>query len=522
VSTPRKHDDFLGQQFGDYHLKEIIAVGGMARVYLGEDLNLGREAAVKVLDLRQDWVDENIIGRFEREARAVAPLEHPNIITIWAYGTEKDAYFQAMQYIPGADLRKVLKEYRERGVTMPIDRTLYIARQVASALDYAHQRGIIHRDVKPSNVLLREDDTAVLTDFGLVLRNDDNTMGTAFGTPRYIAPEQAVASSQAVPQSDIYAFAVIVYEMLTGDTPFDGDTPMEIALAHVSDPPERPSKRNGNIPTDVDDVLMRALEKEPEDRYPSATDFVLDIAAGYGITLAPIGFDTAPTHPPVTKKDRPAPEAKKPAKPEPKADEPEPEPAASAAASAPTGATQEPSSGGLSAAVVIGGGIAALVIIIAAASLLFGGGNGRGNNGVVPVGDEETAEVVLTYNGESFTIYNGGDYALTDLGRLSFVRGAPDEGGDDYAGSRVPGQELEPGACHYVQLQGAPRTLPDDCDAVGASELLSNTNLFHWRSDDQSIATFDVLWGEAVLTRCDTVRRGESNSCTFLYPLPPS
>ncbi|MEL7234268.1 MAG: protein kinase, partial [Chloroflexota bacterium] len=279
-----KNDTFLNHNMGDYRLQEILAVGGMSRVYLGLDQNLGRRAAVKVLELEQTWVDDTIIQRFEREARAIAALEHDNIITIYQYGKHPDgAYFLAMQYIDGRDLRVELKEYSRKSEKMPVERGIRIMQQVASALDFAHKADIIHRDIKPSNVLLTKGDKAILTDFGLVLTATDATLGTAFGTPRYIAPEQAVASQQAVPQSDIYSLAVIMYEILTGGTPFDGETPMEIALAHVSDTPDLPSKREKSVPEAVDKALMKALSKDPAERYQTSVEFVNAVAAGYGI-----------------------------------------------------------------------------------------------------------------------------------------------------------------------------------------------------------------------------------------------
>jgi serine/threonine-protein kinase len=292
-----KNDTFLNHNMGDYRLQEIVAVGGMARVYLGIDQNLDRRAAVKVLELDQTWVDETIIQRFEREAKAIAALEHDNIITIYQYGKHQDgAYFLAMQYIDGRDLRQELKEYSRKDLKMSVERGMNIMKQVAAALDFAHQAGIIHRDIKPSNVLLTKDDKAILTDFGLVLVATDATLGTAFGTPRYIAPEQAVASQQAVAQSDIYSLAVIMYEILTGETPFDGETPMEIALAHVSDIPDPPSKREPSVPKAVDDVLLRALAKDPSERYQTAVDFVNAVAEGYGMSTAsaPASVKTAP------------------------------------------------------------------------------------------------------------------------------------------------------------------------------------------------------------------------------------
>jgi serine/threonine protein kinase len=282
---PSDVDMFLNTTMGDYTLQEIIAVGGMARIYLGIDQKLLRKAAIKVLDLEQEQTDEILVHRFEQEAKSMAMLNHENIISIYQYGQYRNsAYYIAMQYIEGQDLRQLLAAYREHGEQIPIEQGLHIMRQVAAALDYAHRSGVIHRDIKPSNVLLDKNQKAILTDFGLVLRNDSTTTGTAFGTPRYIAPEQAISSAQVVPQSDIYSFAIVMYEILTGVIPFDGDTPMEIALQHITDEPPAPSHYRDSIPHSVDVAILRALSKYPSERYNTATDFVEAVAEGYRAT----------------------------------------------------------------------------------------------------------------------------------------------------------------------------------------------------------------------------------------------
>ena len=234
-------NDLQGRQLGDYILMRKITSGGMAHIYLGEDQKLGRRAAIKILtpDLAGD--DDTLRERFEREARAIGQLEHDSIIPVYQFGEQDGLYFLAMRYIEGNDLADEMKRYRADGKYMPIERALKILKQVASALDHAHQHGIIHRDVKPSNILLGTDDKAILTDFGLVLwQSVDTTYGTAFGTPRYISPEQATDSQSVVPQSDIYSLAVIVYEVVTGQQVFSGATPMEVALAHITETPTPP------------------------------------------------------------------------------------------------------------------------------------------------------------------------------------------------------------------------------------------------------------------------------------------
>ena len=275
-------DNLIGKQFGDYKLTSKLASGGMSQIYMGVDVKLQRQAAVKILTPEMTAADEFLTQRFEREARAVAALEHDNIITIYQYGEQDGIYFLAMKYIPGKDLAQELRELRRAGKRMAPERALHILEQVASALDYAHLKGVIHRDIKPSNILIDQHDKAVLTDFGLALRLQvDQTLGTAFGTPRYISPEQAMASERAVAQSDIYSLAVIVFEMLTGEVMFKGSTPMEIALAHISETPPPPRSINPDIPVEAEDEILKALSKMPEDRHATATEFIEAIKRAY-------------------------------------------------------------------------------------------------------------------------------------------------------------------------------------------------------------------------------------------------
>lgn len=286
MTKARNKDLLVGKRLGDYRLSELLATGGMARIYRAEDVNLGRKAAVKVLLQDQPDPDQSLTRRFEREAKAIAALDHENIIPIYQFRQEDGMYFLAMKFIDGHDLSSEISQLHNRKQLMDVPRAMFILGQVAGALDHAHKANVIHRDVKPSNILLTENDKAILTDFGLVLAESvEKTMGTAFGTPRYIAPEQAIASEKAVPQSDIYALAIVAYELLTGQTPFNGETPMEIALAHVSDPPPTPRSINPNVPPAVEAELLRALEKDPTKRHASAAAFVNALKVGYGIPL---------------------------------------------------------------------------------------------------------------------------------------------------------------------------------------------------------------------------------------------
>lgn len=293
-ATPKvsfeKPATLVGTQLGDYKLRELLATGGMARIYKAEDVKLGRMAAVKVLTRAMVESDESLGGRFQREAKAVAQLEHDNIITIFQYGEQDDLYFLAMKFVEGGDLADELNALQRQARLMEPSRLLTILGQVAAALDYSHQHGIIHRDVKPSNILMDKSGKAILTDFGLVLKQHneqtiDKTQGTAFGTPRYISPEQALASEKAVPQSDVYSLAVILYEGLTGSMVFKADTAMQIALSHISEPPPLPRSINPNIPRAVERELLKALEKDPKKRHKTATEFIKAVREAYGDEL---------------------------------------------------------------------------------------------------------------------------------------------------------------------------------------------------------------------------------------------
>ncbi len=503
-------DTFLNSQMGDYRLEEILAIGGMSRVYIGLDTRLERQAAVKVLQLNQDWVNETIIERFEREAKAVAALEHDNVITIYQYGKQDGAYFLAMQYIDGPDLRQVLKKLHSADERMPVDRAIKIMQQVAAALDFAHMAEIIHRDIKPSNILLTSEDKAVLTDFGLVLRPSvDQTLGTAFGTPRYIAPEQAVASQQATGQSDIYSLAVIMYEILTGGTPFDGETPMEIALAHVSDPPDPPSERELSVPKPVDKIMERALSKEPTDRHETATEFVNDIARAYrdaGMLSGELATTQPLPKPPAVKPKQDAPPARPPQPAAEKDNISIPSPIGDESTGFLTTPERERSDW------LILGLVGVLVLAVVGGGLFVFGGSGSLMGG--------GQDVVLFYNSESFVLYNASDEPLTDTLNLDFVRGRPGEG-DDFNGDRIPRDTVPPGECFRIAQTGREALEPSQCDDIDGEEILSNVELFFWRTEPVNQASFEVRWEDNVVARCDTVQRGDVGECRLTLPTEP-
>ncbi|MBO9309611.1 MAG: serine/threonine protein kinase [Chloroflexi bacterium] len=281
-------DPLIGKKLGDYVIQELLGKGGMARVYKGYDERLQRYAAVKVIASELATADQTEYRvRFEREARAIAKLDqHPNIVKVYQFGEYEQLYFMAMAFIEGKDLRQVLREYNERAMRMPHADVVSVVQDIGDALDYAHSLGVIHRDVKPSNIMITPHKQAVLTDFGLVLSVSDGTLGDTFGSAHYIAPEQAVSSKNAVPQSDLYSLGVCAYEMLTGRVPFDAPSAMSIALKHLHDMPPSPLEFAPELPSSVEAVLFKILDKDPERRYASGAEFARALA------LALFGGDT--------------------------------------------------------------------------------------------------------------------------------------------------------------------------------------------------------------------------------------
>ena len=254
----------------------------MAEVYKGFHSALNRFVAIKLLG-QSLGADPNFAKRFQREAQTITVLDHPNIVQIFDFGVfraepEADGiHYLVMEYIDGKDLRAEMARRGAGGDAFTPDEILGILGQVAEALDYAHQRGVVHRDIKPGNILVTTDRRAVLTDFGLVMLRDrpsQATMGKSFGTPEYIAPEQAIDSRAASPQSDIYSLGVVLYEMVTGRLPFEDESPLSLALKHINENPIPPKRYAPDLPDAVEAVVLQALAKEPSGRFPTAQAMV--------------------------------------------------------------------------------------------------------------------------------------------------------------------------------------------------------------------------------------------------------
>ncbi len=275
--TEIKRPQYIKSQIGRYEVISEIGRGGMGTVYRAYDAALERPIALKILapDLADD---PRFVTRLRREAVSAARLRHPHIALLYEFGQTEDEAFLAMEYVPGSSLRQLL----ESGPLTP-QRALTILGQIAAALEYAHTMGVVHRDVKPSNILVGAGDHAVLIDFGLAeLAEDPLVTGDSalLGTPHYMSPEQATGLG-ADGRSDQYALAAVAYEVLTGVAPFHGRTTTAVIHAHIYEPPPAPTERQPSLPLPINAVFLRALAKEPAARYPSPTAFVADLQAAF-------------------------------------------------------------------------------------------------------------------------------------------------------------------------------------------------------------------------------------------------
>ena len=260
--------NLLGQSLGRYHILEQLGEGGMATVYKAYDTRLETDVAVKVIrteNILPSTLDRSL-KRFEREAKALARLTHPNIVKVTDYGEYEGKPYLVMEYLPGGTLKQKL------GKPIPWNEAITILLPIARALDFAHRQSMIHRDVKPSNILITADGEPMLTDFGIAkildLEETQDLTGTsaAVGTPEYMAPEQATAKT-VDHRADIYALGVVLYEAVTGRKPFIADTPMAVLIKHATESLPRPSQFAANLPEAVEKLLIKAMAKKPDDRY---------------------------------------------------------------------------------------------------------------------------------------------------------------------------------------------------------------------------------------------------------------
>ncbi len=286
-----------------YRLTERIGEGGMAEVYRGTDLRLGREVAVKIL--RPQYAsDQKFLERFLQEARAMASFSHPNIVNVYDVGREGRRYYIVMEYVPGTDLRHLIRQQ----APLSVQQALEIARQIAAGVGAAHRKGIVHRDIKPGNVLITPSGEAKVADFGIARAMTDTQHltepGVVWGTTAYLSPEQ-IRGEPATPASDVYAIGVVLFEMLTGRTPFQGEDRVAIALQHLHEPPPKLNALNPRVPPSVERLVERMLSKDPAERFANADDvanviFHLLHASSEATAAIPVTRPPVATPPPVS------------------------------------------------------------------------------------------------------------------------------------------------------------------------------------------------------------------------------
>ena len=258
---------------GRYRLERKLGSGGMADVWLAEDQELGRKVAVKILHERYAN-DEQFVERFRREATHAASLSHPNIVSIFDRGEAGGSYYIVMEYVEGRTLKELIVS---RG-SCPVPVAITYVRQVLAGLRFAHRAGIVHRDVKPHNVIVDSEGRVKVMDFGIARAGTSQMteVGSIIGTAQYLSPEQA-RGAPVDESSDLYSTGILLYELLTGTVPFNGETPVEVAMKHLSQVPEPPSRLRPEVPHDLDLVVIRALAKEPAERYRSAQEMDRDL-----------------------------------------------------------------------------------------------------------------------------------------------------------------------------------------------------------------------------------------------------
>ncbi|MEM7331500.1 MAG: protein kinase [Chloroflexota bacterium] len=267
----------IGQTIGRYKIVDHLGKGGMAEVYKGLQESLDRYVAIKLMHTFL-ITEEDFLKRFQREAKAMASMSHPNIVRVFdfdVYG--ENSYYLVMEFIDGGTLKEYLEDFNSRGERLPMQDAVRICTEIADALAYAHRRQMVHRDIKPANVMLdRESGKAILTDFGIVKMVGNQSMaytatGALIGTPAYMSPEQALGQP-GDERVDIYSLGVMIFQMVTGQLPFDAETPLAVVMKHVNDLPPLPMDFNEEVPLDLQEVILKALAKQPNDRYQTAKE----------------------------------------------------------------------------------------------------------------------------------------------------------------------------------------------------------------------------------------------------------
>lgn len=276
IFSDTEHYAMMPEQIGRYKIKYELGRGGMATVYRAEDPRFEREVAVKILP-REFLHDSTFRDRFEREAKTIATLEHSAIVPVYDYGEDEGLLYLVMRLMPGGSLAR-----RVEAKSLTLGEAAKVLRRVGAALDEAHKRGLIHRDLKPGNILFDQYDDAYLSDFGIVklMEAGASLTGTGIvGTPAYMSPEQARGERAIDGRSDVYSLGVILFEMLTGQEPYDADTPMGIAIKHILDPIPDIRALNPDLPDDVEQVITCAMAKDPDDRFETASELAEAVAA---------------------------------------------------------------------------------------------------------------------------------------------------------------------------------------------------------------------------------------------------
>ena len=499
-------DPLIGKQLANFRVERVLGRGGMATVYYGWDVQLERPVAVKVI--AQNYQDDpDYAARFINEARAIAAWHHPNILQVYTANDQGGSYYYVMEYVAGRDLGAVLAETRRAGRRLPVREVVRIGRAVAQALDYAHKHGIIHRDVKPANVIVADDGRVMLADFGLAMDVARGTLGRVFGSPHYFSPEQARSSADVVAQSDLYSLGIMLYEMLTGQVPFDDPSPVSLAMQQIERQPPPPRSINPALSPAAEGVLLRALAKHPSERFQTGRELMA--------ALEPTLDDDRPTRPP----DVAAPAA--------------PQPAAEAGRS-PVGVRTRGRRPGAWLAIVG----AAVGVLALALAFWWLGARFAGGQSAVPTATANTAAptaavtpdngpAIVPGQGDHFAAYydDTGFYLKNDsqtdraINPVAFERVLGDGSFDNHFDGSYWGQiypNIRAGQCMVLELIDYRDHLdPGACqnkDLVYRSPNASEAIIF-WTAKEGS-TQFRVLWDNTEVGRCDIAAK----ACDIYLP----